>query len=269
MSTINKIYLTLLCVFFSATTQAHNKITAQAWLVADQQGNILAEHNPHQIRSIASITKLITAMVVLDIGQSLDEQVSLSTRYANRLPKNYSLSRAQVLYLALVRSDNRAAQTLCEQYPGGFDACVLAMNTKLTMLGMVNSRVHEPTGLDSRNVSTAHDLVNLVQAASQYPEIVYASRTSEVHIQTTHVAKKSNKSKKHLQTKMMFFPNTNPMVRHSDHGIRVSKTGYTNPAGGCIVMDINDRIVIVLGSRNTKTRIPEAKTLSSVTLWGV
>jgi D-alanyl-D-alanine endopeptidase (penicillin-binding protein 7) len=214
-------------------------ITAQSWLVADSSGNILNSENIEQVRPIASISKLMTAMVVLDAGQDLNEKIGQYTRN-------------DLLQLALVKSDNKAAQELCEHYPAGKDQCVRAMNTKAKSLGLENTRFLEPTGLSVFNVSTARELITLVQTAQTYPTIVQASQTSQVKIK--------------IRKKWIIFNNTNPIIGKR-HNFIVSKTGYIRASGGCIVMmldtDIGRRIVVVLGSKNTHTRIPEAEFIAT------
>ena len=210
-------------------------ITAKSWLVADEAGKIIQSENPNQIRSIASISKLMTVMVVLDKHQDLNESLGKFTRQ-------------QLIDMALIKSDNRAALTLCEFYPGGSTECIHAMNIKAQLLGMPNTKFVEASGLSVFNVSTATELIKLVQAASVYPEINHAAETSEVKIK--------------IRKKWFVFHNTNPIVGKR-HKFIVSKTGYINASGGCIVMmldtDIGRRIVVVLGSKNTRTRIPEAE----------
>jgi len=210
-------------------------VTAKSWLVADESGKIIQSENPDQIRSIASISKLMTTMVVLDKNQPHDEMLGQFTR-------------RQLIEMALVKSDNKAALTLCEYYPGGSSACVRAMNVKAQILGMPNTKFTEASGLSVFNVSTASELVKLVQAASTYPEIIQAANTNEVKIK--------------IRKKWIIFHNTNPIIGKR-HKFIVSKTGYINASGGCIVMmldtDIGRRIVVVLGSKNTHTRIPEAE----------
>lgn len=214
-------------------------ITAQSWLVADSTGNILKSENIEQVRPIASISKLMTAMVVLDAGQDLNERVGTYTR-------------GELLQLALVKSDNKAAQELCNHYPTGKDQCVRAMNLKAQALGLENTKFLEPTGLSVFNVSTAKELMSLVQTAQTYPEIVQASKTSQVKIK--------------IRKKWFIFNNTNPIIGKR-HNFIVSKTGYIRASGGCIVMmldtDIGRRIVVVLGSKNTHTRIPEAEFIAT------
>ena len=225
----------VLAVMFASTKIYAEKITATSWLVADQSGHVIQSENINQQRSIASITKLMTVMVILDSGADLNTYIKPYTR-------------RELIQLAMVRSDNRASERLCEYYPQGRDACIRAMNHKAKELGMTNTRFVDPTGLGVLNVSTANDLIKLVQAAKDYPEIVTASSTSQVKI----------KRKK----RWVVLNNTNPIIGKR-HDFIVSKTGWIRASGGCIVMmldtDVGRRIVVVLGSKNTRTRIPEAE----------
>lgn len=230
---------------FSVNAKTHHEpaITAKSWLVADEKGNILGGSNTADVRSIASITKLMTVMIVLDAGQPLDEVIP-SKLY------NKEQSRQTLIDLAIVKSDNQAAKLLCEYYPGGTSACIHAMNTKASALDMFHTKFADPTGLTVMNVSTAEDLIKLVQAASSYSSIVNASNKPIIVIPT----------KKHNLT----FHNTNPLI--SQGSFFVSKTGFINRSGGCIVMMLPTtngiRTVVLLGSKNTHTRIPEAKLIS-------
>ena len=240
---IKKLLITLLLL--SSSAYATQSLTAQAWLVTDSNGKILEGSNITEVRSIASITKLMTAMVVLDSGQSLTEII----------PKklyNKQLTRETLIDLAIVKSDNNAAKMLCDYYPGGYKSCVEAMNVKATMLQMNNSTFTDPTGRFHTNVSTAEDLIKLVFAASQYPLIVHASNMDAVRWPLN-------------KKKTAEFRNTNSLVGNG-YKFLVSKTGFISKAGGCIVMMIDTangiRTVVLLGSKNTKTRIPEAKMLS-------
>ena len=205
----------------------------------DDQGNLIEGSNITEVRSIASITKLMTVMAVLDNNQNMQEKIGKYTR-------------EQHIQLALVKSDNNSAMVLCDNFPGGRFECVRYMNEKANYLGMLRTKFIEPTGLSPMNISTALDLLKLVFEASHYPEIIQASRTAVLSIQ---VGKK-------IQT----FTNTNPIIGKR-HSFIVSKTGTTNAAGGCIVMmvdtDVGRRIVIVLGSKNGKVRIPEAEYIVS------
>lgn len=230
---IKSVLLVVLLAF--VTGASAEKITAQSWLVADGDGRILDGQNTDHQRSIASITKLMTAMVVLDAGQDLNEKIG-----------NYT--RREMIQLALVKSDNAQSERLCEHYVTGRSGCVRDMNLKAQSLGLITTRYVDPTGLGVMNISTAEELIKIVLAAQHYPDIVFASQLSEIKIQ--------------IRKKWLVFRNTNPIIGKRYHFV-VSKTGYIRAAGGCIVMmldtDVGRRIVVVLGSKNTHTRIPEAE----------
>ncbi len=233
-----KSLIALLLTFLSFSIFGKD-ITATSWLVANDNGDIIQSENIYQERSIASITKLMTVMIVLDADQDLDEYIKPYTR-------------KELIQLAVVHSDNRASEILCQKYPGGRSDCIRAMNSKARSLGMINSRFSDPTGLGVMNTSTAYDLVKLVKAAQYYPEIREASGMSEVKIK--------------IKKKWLIFRNTNPIIGKR-HEFIVSKTGWIRASGGCIVMmldtDIGRRIVVVLGSKNTHTRIPEAEFIAT------
>jgi D-alanyl-D-alanine carboxypeptidase len=210
-------------------------VTAHSWLVADENGKIIQGESIDQSRSIASITKLMTAMVIIDAGQDPKQMLGKFTR-------------EQHIQLALVKSSNDSAIILCDNYPGGKSSCIRDMNLKAIAINMPNTKFVEASGLSPMNISTARDLLELTLSARYYPEIIEASKTPQVKIQ--------------IKKKWFFFNNTNPIIGKR-HNFIVSKTGTTNAAGGCIVMmldtDIGRRIVVVLGSKNGKTRIPEAE----------
>lgn len=237
-----KRYITtlLLSITLSISHAFAHDITAQAWLVADENGSILQGQNVDDIRSIASITKLMTVMVVLDMNQPLDEVIQRRFFGTN-------LTRRQLIELAIVKSDNNAAKTLCEYYPNGLHACIDAMNDKAKQLYMYNTRFTDPTGLDKDNVSTASDLVILLDNASKYSEIV---EDSGKYMVTYSVGKK----------RTITYSNTNPLVKNLP--FEVSKTGFIRNAGGCVAMIVRTtnglRTVIILGSKTIRTRIPEA-----------
>ncbi len=232
---MKKIFLLFLLMPLCSFAQ---DITATSWLVANSDGTILKSENMYQQRSIASITKLMTVMIVLDAHQDLDQYIKPYTR-------------RELIQLAVVHSDNRASEILCKNFPRGRSECVKAMNDKARFLGMIDTHFVDPTGLGVMNSSTAYDLVKLVKAAELYQEIVEASKMSEVKI-------------KHKK-KFLVFKNTNPLTQTKE--FIISKTGYIRAAGGCIVMmidtEIGRRIVVLLNSKNTKTRIPEAYLLST------
>ena len=233
---MNKLLLTLLLSVSIPVFSAD--ITAKSWILADDANNIIQSKNISEQRSIGSITKLMTVIVVLDARQNLNESLG-------------SLNRQDLIQFALIKSDNNAARVLCNNYPGGNVACITAMNRRAHALGMIHTNFVEPSGLSIMNVSTAEDLVKLVLAAREYSAIVRASRTVNLRIQ--------------LKKKYLNIRNTNPTIAHDPDNFWVSKTGFISAAGGCIVImkdtPLGRRIVVVLGSRNTRTRIPEAETI--------
>ena len=233
---MNKLLLTLLLSVSIPVFSAN--ITAKSWILADDANNIIQSKNISEQRSIGSITKLMTVIVVLDAQQNLNESLG-------------SLNRQDLIQFALIKSDNRAARVLCNNYPGGNVACITAMNRRAHALGMIHTNFVEPSGLSIMNVSTAEDLVKLVLAAREYSAIVRASRTVNLRIQ--------------LKKKYLNIRNTNPTIAHDPDNFWVSKTGFISAAGGCIVMmkdtPLGRRIVVILGSQNTRTRIPEAETI--------
>ena len=225
--------LVLILALLASNAFAFN-ITAQSWLETDDQGNLIEGSNITEVRSIASITKLMTVMAVLDLKQDMQEKIGKFTR-------------GQLVQLALVKSDNDAAKALCDNFPGGRFECIRFMNEKANYLGMLRTKFVEPTGLSPMNISTALDLLKLVFEARHYPEIVKASQTPVLNIQ--------------IGNKVLSFRNTNPVIGKRYNFI-VSKTGSTNAAGSCIVAmvdtDIGRRIVILLGAKAGK-RLPEAE----------
>jgi D-alanyl-D-alanine endopeptidase (penicillin-binding protein 7) len=225
-------------------------------IIQDQEtGEILYGKNAGTVTPIASITKLMTAMVVLDAGLDLNESITISAEdmdalrgTRSRLKPGASLSRDELLRVALMASENRAAAALGRTYPGGIDAFTRAMNLKAQMLGMNGSRFDDATGLSSANVSSAEDLVKLVRAAHQYDLIrSYTTMTG----QEIHVAGRP-----------LSYHNTNRLVANGSWNIGLSKTGFTNDAGRCLVLQAKlaqRRVIIVLlDSLGKLTRIGDA-----------
>ncbi len=217
--------------------------SAKSFLIADSEGMILREQEGGIVRPIASISKLMVGLLAAE--QDLSEQLEVpSTRSVqSSIPRKVtSLTRKELLTLALVHSDNFAAQILCTNLPN----CVEAMNQRAMDLGMVNTHYNEPTGLDKGNVSTAQDLLKLMLVASSNTTVSELSSMSKAEVDA--------------DGKLIKVRNTNPLT--AKYTILLSKTGFTNPAGGCILFIIGNhlerRIIILLGSRNTRTRIIES-----------
>ncbi|MBT9488800.1 MAG: D-alanyl-D-alanine endopeptidase [Rubrivivax sp.] len=228
-------------------------------LVIDQDTDeVLFSKNSDAVLPIASITKLMTAMVVVQAGQSLDEMLTVTQEdvdtekgSGSRLAVGTQLSRGEMLHLALMSSENRAANALGRHYPGGIKAFVSAMNAKAGLLGMHATRYVEPTGLSSDNQSSAHDLAMLVKAASDQPLIRELSTAQE-----TAVA---------IGRRQLQFRNTNALVRDPSWSIGLQKTGYISEAGRCVVMQAQmagrKLIMVLLDSAGRYSRIGDAERL--------
>lgn len=239
----------------------HQELAAGSALLVDLKTNqVLYSSNPDFVAPIASVTKLMTAMVTLDAKQSLDEQLPIVIKDTAEMQGVFSrvrvgsqLSRHDTLLITLMSSENRAAASLAHHYPGGHQAFIQAMNAKAQALGMHSSRFVEPTGLSEENVSSAHDLVLMIKAAQQYPLIKQFSTTDERTVAFT----KPNYT--------LGFRNTNALVRKDNWNIQLSKTGFTNSAGHCLVMstEMNKRPVafVVLDAFGKYTHMADANRL--------
>ncbi|WP_416136263.1 D-alanyl-D-alanine endopeptidase [Aquabacterium sp. A7-Y] len=226
-------------------------------LVLDQETDeVLLSKNSQAVLPIASITKLMTALVVIEAGQPLDELLTITDAdvdtekgSSSRLMLGAELTRGEMLHLALMSSENRAANALGRHYPGGLPAFVAAMNRKAAELGMHDTRYVEPTGLSSRNQSSARDLATLVKAAHEFPLIRELS-TSPAH----EIAIGS----RHLQ-----FRNTNGLVSNPAWQIGLQKTGYIAEAGRCLVMQAymggRKVIMVFLDSSGRHSRLGDAE----------
>jgi len=242
---------------FAARPGAGLNVKSTSALVLDQSGQrVLYAKNVEWVVPIASITKLMTALVVLDSGQPLDEPIKISKEdrdglkgTRSRLTVGMSVAREDLLRIALMASENRAAAALTRAYPGGADAFVAAMNRKAAELGMWRSRFVDGTGLSSGNVSNAQDLARLVGAAYRHPLIRKYTTDSEYTVQLANGRK-------------MQFTNSNRLVRNSGWDIGLSKTGYISEAGRCLVMQAHIAatpvIIVLLDSWGHLTRIGDA-----------
>ena len=240
-------------------------VNARAALVMDSQtGEVLYSKNTNAALPIASITKLMTAVVIADARLNMSEDITLqSVDFAGAGGKNSSstlragdsMNRAEVLLLALMKSENPAAAALARTYPGGRAAFIAAMNAKAKSLGMTSAHYYESTGLDPRNIASARDLGILVSAAYQYGLIRQFSTTPSYDFNLGYRVLKSN--------------NTNALVRNGGWNINISKTGYINEAGRCVVMHttLNNRpaIVVLLGAASSQARTEDAMRLMNWT----
>lgn len=229
--------------------------SASALVINQETGQALIEKQSGTVVPIASISKLMTAMVVLDAKPDMNEVIEIGdddvdglkgTR--SRLPVGTTMTRHTAMLLALMSSENRAAHSLGRHYPGGMPAFVRAMNAKARALDMKQSSFEEPTGLSSNNVSTARDLARMVAAAARYPEIRQFSTTEEAKVD--------------LNGHIREFHNTNALVRSDNWEIGVSKTGYISEAGRCLVMQarLADKpvVIVLLDSTGKMTRVGDA-----------
>ena len=233
-------------------------LQSHAFMVFDPTtGRALFSKNADQAMPIASITKLMTAMVVLEAKLDMDEpiivdkdDIDMLKGSRSRIPVGAAFRREDLMRLALMASDNRAAAALGRTYPGGTIAFVEAMNAKAQLLGLHNAKFVDPTGLAPGNVASPQDLALLVSAASAFPEIREFSTAQELHV-TLATGGRS-----------MGFNNTNALVRSQGWSIGLSKTGFINEAGKCLVMHAtianNPVVIVLLDSWGKLTRIGDA-----------
>lgn len=237
------------------------EIASGSAMIVDLQTNkVLYSSHPDNVRSIASITKLMTVMVVLDAGLPMNEKLKVDISQIpemkgvySRVRLNSEISRRDMMLLTLMSSENRAAASLAHYYPGGYDAFIRAMNAKAKSLGMTNTRFVEPTGLSIHNVSTARDLTKLLIASKSYPLIGALSTTREETATFSH------------PSYTLPFRNTNHLMFRNNWDIQLTKTGFTNNAGHCLVMRtmINNRPValVVLDAFGKQTHFADASRL--------
>ena len=229
--------------------------SGSALVIGQDAGELLYEKNANAVVPIASITKVMTAMVVLDSMPNLQAPISISDEDVDYLRGSRSrlgvgtvISRETALLLALMSSENRASHALARHYPGGLPAFIAAMNRKAASLGMAHTRFEDPTGLSSNNVSTAHDLARMVAAAHRYPLIREFSTTPGVRAE--------------VKGRELEFHNTNQLVSSPTWEIGLSKTGYIQEAGKCLVMQarVADKpvVIVLLDSAGKQTRIGDA-----------
>lgn len=243
-----------------ASSQQQELAAGSAMLVDLNTNEVLYSSNINHQVPIASVTKLMTAMVVLDAKLPLDEMITIDIHQAPIMRNVYSrvrvgseVSRETMMLMTLMSSENRAATALAHHYPGGYFAFIDAMNAKAKALGMEQTRYAEPTGLSADNVSSARDLVILLQESQKYPLLGKLSSTEKKHIIF-------NKPRYNLD-----FQNTNKLVFKDGWNIALTKTGYTSKAGHCLIMltEMNKRKVafVVLDTFGKYTHIADASRL--------
>ncbi|MGN5149419.1 D-alanyl-D-alanine endopeptidase [Aeromonas enteropelogenes] len=242
----------------AAPNPAKLDIRSSSALVVDiNTGKTLYQKNATKVRPIASITKLMTALVVLDARQDLAQTLTIDKEDLDRVKHTHSrirmgtkVTRRDALHLALMSSENRMASALARHYPGGRSAFIRAMNNKARQLGMRQTHFYDATGLSTRNVSTAQDLGKLVTAAYRQPLI--RQFTQDEHREMRFQAPSYS----------LMFNNTNPLVKNPDWDVRLSKTGFTDEAGRCLVMrakpDSRELAIVLLNSVGKLTPVGDA-----------
>jgi D-alanyl-D-alanine endopeptidase (penicillin-binding protein 7) len=259
----------VLCLAFagvaSAQTQAQAvrvsikepALRSSAALVLDATGSsVLYARHSDVAMPIASITKLMTALVVMEAGQPLDETLEITAEDMahgkgafSRLTLGATLTRGDLMHLALMASENRAAHALGRNYPGGVTACVTAMNAKARALGMTSARFVEPTGLSDENVASAEDLSKLVMAAAKVPAIREYSTDSSYDVR--------------VGRQLLTYRSTDSLTSKADWDIVVQKTGYIAEAGRCLVMqtiiEARTVVIVLLNSYGKRSRVADAR----------
>mgnify|MGYP003562348593 FL=1 len=236
-------------------------LTSQSALIFNNKtGEILYQKNADRVMPIASISKLMSAMVVLDARLDMNERITITADEIDRLKGTGSrlavgttLTRGELLHLSLMSSENRATHALGRTYPGGMSAFVAAMNAKAQSLGMYSSRFYEPTGLNFQNVSTANDLNRMVAAASKYPLISKNSTSNYGSVWTANGRQN--------------YKNSNALVREGSWNIELQKTGYIREAGRSMVVKANVQnqpiTIVLLNSPTSTTRVNDARKIES------
>jgi D-alanyl-D-alanine carboxypeptidase/D-alanyl-D-alanine endopeptidase (penicillin-binding protein 7) len=245
-------------VTLTASASAMSLGSKHAIVIDEATGKVLFEKNSSDIVPIASLTKLMTAMVVLDARLDMHEHIVITEEdvdvlkfSSSRVPVGAVLTRLNLLELALMSSDNRAAHALARTYPGGIEYFKVAARNKSHALSLRRTNIEEPTGLSPFNTSTASDLAKLAMAASRYPEIERITTVSGDLIDVGGSAR--------------HYHNTNKLVSDKNWTISLSKTGYTQEAGRCIIMRVRtagrDAIMVLLNARASANRTADAISL--------
>jgi D-alanyl-D-alanine endopeptidase (penicillin-binding protein 7) len=255
---MKKLFATVLMSITAAAAVAGPYGSQSVLVVEDDTGKVLIEKNANAIVPIASLTKLMTAMVVLDSKQDMDAPISIDKidvdmlkHSTSRVPVGATIARRDVLQLALMSSDNRAAASLGRTYPGGSEAFKAAVKAKIAALGMTQTVIEEPTGLSPNNKSTAADLVKMAVAASAYPEITRITTDAKDII--------------NINGRGVEYHNTNRLVGAKGWDIGLSKTGYTQEAGRCLIMRIKsagkNATLVLLNARASSVRVLDAMSI--------
>jgi D-alanyl-D-alanine endopeptidase (penicillin-binding protein 7) len=234
--------------------QTYGNISVMVTNITDN--TITRSQNIDQVRALASMTKLMTAMVALDYDRDMNRKLVLSKNAGSKMPRR-EYTRGELFHMLLIKSDNAAAETLAADYPGGRQRFIHHMNSRALMLDMYSTSFDDPSGLSKYNVSTASDVTQMVIESSNYPEIREISIKKVATILTQ--VKQRNR--------VLVLHNTNTAILSQVNGVQISKTGYTNPAGFCVAIMVHktegDRdyheVIVVMGARNSSHRVDTVK----------
>jgi D-alanyl-D-alanine endopeptidase (penicillin-binding protein 7) len=250
MDKIKYLFLALIVVATGALGKTHvsKNIEPSIWVYNVTRDRVEYAYNSEQVRPIASITKIMTAMVALDYDKDLSKMLKLDNRVGSNLPKQ-SYNRWQLFQAMLVRSDNAAAETLARDYPGGRSAFIARMNAQALEWGMKNTRFEDPTGLGANNISSVDDVANMMEVSAGYWIIQEITTRKQVAVETQF--------KKRIRT--VSLKNTNSPLLFEFDNIIVSKTGLTSRAGWCLGLVVEQRkqqfVIVVLGEPTKQQRI--------------
>jgi len=267
------VFVVLLCLLVVQTAEAkprkHKRIiptnTMSIIHVDLEKDAIIKGQNIEKVRGLASITKLMTAVVALDHNTNMDKMLTLSNKEGSKLPRR-EYTRGELFHAMLIKSDNGAAETIAADYPGGRDRFISAMNERAVLMGLKHTHFNDPTGLNVGNVSTAEDVSNLVIGAAFYPMIrdISTKKESTILIQV----KRKDRS--------VVLSNTNRVLLREFDSILLSKTGFTNPAGFCVAIlieqqvkdEMHHQVIVVMGAKNTTQRVDTVKRIMYHTMYG-
>jgi len=234
--------------------QTYSNLSVMVTNITD--GTITRSQNIDQIRALASMTKLMTAMVALDYDHDMNRKLTLSKNAGSKMPRR-EYTRGELFHMLLIKSDNAAAETLAADYPGGRQRFMQHMNSRALMLDMFNTHFDDPSGLSKYNVSTASDVTQMVIEAANYPEIRDISTKKVASIEAP--GKRKNR--------VLVLHNTNTAILSQVNNVQVSKTGFTNPAGFCVALLVHKtegdkeyhEVIVVMGARNSAHRVDTVK----------
>jgi D-alanyl-D-alanine endopeptidase (penicillin-binding protein 7) len=267
------VFAFLLCVLIvgsvEAKTTKHKRIVPTNNMsiihVDLNQDTIIKGQNIEQVRALASITKLMTAIVALDHNTDMNKMLTLSKLTHSKLPRR-EYTRGELFHAMLIKSDNGAAETIAADYPGGREKFITDMNIRAIAMGLKNTYFNDPTGLNIGNVSTADDVAHLVVGAAFYPMI----RDISIKKETTILVQVKRKDRP------VVLSNTNKVLLHEFDSILLSKTGFTNPAGFCVAIlieqqvknEVHHQVIVVMGAKNTAQRVDTVKRMMYHVMYG-